>query len=88
MRIVHLTHHPLALCYAIYSTGFTARYPFAYDLSELGEFYLGYRRLMDHWHRTLPGRILDVAHADLARQCTSTTARLRVQLEAAGIAIA
>ncbi|MGH8295068.1 MAG: sulfotransferase [Steroidobacteraceae bacterium] len=64
-RIVHLTRHPLATCYAVFKARFAGVYPFAYDLAELGAFYLAYRRLMDHWHRILPGRILDVAYEDL-----------------------
>jgi tetratricopeptide (TPR) repeat protein len=64
-RIVHLTRHPLATCYAIFKARFAGAYPFAYDLTELGTFYLAYRRLMAHWHRILPGRILDVAYEDL-----------------------
>ena len=64
-RIVHLTRHPLAACYAIFKTRFTGGYPFSNDLAELGAFYLGYRRLMAHWHHILPGRIYDVAYEDL-----------------------
>lgn len=64
-RIVHLTRHPLATCYAVFKARFAGAYPFAYDLAELGAFYLAYRQLMDHWHCILPGRILDVAYEDL-----------------------
>lgn len=64
-RIVHLTRHPLAACYAIFKTHFSGGHPFSTDLGELGAFYLGYRRLMDHWHQILPGRIYDVAYEDL-----------------------
>lgn len=75
-RIVHLTRHPLASCYAIFKTRFTGGYPFASDLDELGAFYLGYRRLMTHWHRILPGRIHDVAYEDLVTSFEPTVRRL------------
>ncbi len=71
-RIVHLTRHPLAACYAIFKTRFTASYPFSRDLRELALFYLGYRRLMAHWHRILPGRIYDVAYEDLVTELEPT----------------
>lgn len=74
--IVHVTRHPLAACYAIYKTRFGGTYPFAYDLNELAEFYIGYRRLMAHWHRVLPGRILDVAYEDVVTAQEATTRRL------------
>lgn len=75
-RIVHLTRHPLASCYAIFKTRFVGGYPFATDLGELGAFYLGYRRLMAHWHQILPGRIHDVAYEDLVTSLEPTVRRL------------
>ena len=75
-RIVHLTRHPIAACYAIYKTRFYATFPFGNDLAELGDFYVDYRRLMAHWHRILPGRILDVAYEDVVTSLEPTTRRL------------
>ncbi len=80
-RIVHLTRHPLAACYAIYKTRFGGTYPFAYDLAELGEFYIAYRRLMAHWHTILPQRILDVAYEDVVTNLEPTTRRLLTYLD-------
>ena len=75
-RIVHLTRNPLAACYAIYRTRFNGTYPFAYDLTEIAEFYVGYRRLMAHWHQVLPHRILDVAYEDVVAGIEPATRRL------------
>jgi tetratricopeptide (TPR) repeat protein len=75
-RAIHLTRHPLAACYAIYKTRFSGAFPFAYDLDELADFYIGYRDLMRCWHRILPGRILDVAYEDMVTQQQATTTRL------------
>jgi tetratricopeptide (TPR) repeat protein len=80
-HIVHATRHPLAACYAIYKTQFDAGFPFAYDLDELADFYIGYRRLMAHWHQVLPGRILDVAYEDMVGAQEATTRRLLEYLE-------
>lgn len=74
--IVHVTRHPLAACYAIYKTRFGGTYPFAYDLNELAEFYISYRRLMVHWHHVLPGRILDIAYEDVVTAQEAATRRL------------
>ncbi|MEO9055394.1 MAG: sulfotransferase [Steroidobacteraceae bacterium] len=75
-RIVHLTRHPLAACYAIYKTRFYGTFTFGNDLAELGEFYLDYRRLMAHWHRIVPGRILDLAYEDVVNSLEASTRRL------------
>lgn len=80
-HIVHVTRHPLAACYAIYRTRFAGTYPFAYDLAEIAEFYIGYRRLMAHWHRVLPDRILDVSYEDMVAAQERTTRRLLEGLE-------
>jgi len=80
-RVVHLTRHPLATCYAIYKTLFRGTYPFAYDLAELGEFYVNYRKLMAHWHSVLPGRMLDVAYEEVVRAQRPTTERMLAYLD-------
>ncbi len=64
-RILHVTRHPLATCYSVFKTLFNQAYPFSYDLCELADYYVGYRRLMDYWHRELPGCILDVSYERL-----------------------
>jgi tetratricopeptide (TPR) repeat protein len=80
-HIVHLRRHPLAACYAIYRTLFEGTFPFSYDLEELADFYVGYRRLMAHWQRVLPGRILDVAYEDVVTSFEPTVRRLLDDLE-------
>ncbi len=80
-HIVHATRHPLAACYAIYRTRFSGTYPFAYELSEIAEFYVGYARLMAHWHRVLPGRIIDVAYEEVVAALEPTTRNLLSRLD-------
>jgi tetratricopeptide (TPR) repeat protein len=66
-KIIHLRRDPLDTCYAVYKTLFFNAYSFSYDLQELADYYVGYRTHMDHWHRVLPGRILDVIYEDFVR---------------------
>jgi len=80
-KVLHLTRHPLAACYAIYKTRFQGAFPFAYDLSDLGQCYLGYRRLMAHWHSILPGRIMDVAYEEVVSDQEGTTRRILAYLD-------
>jgi tetratricopeptide (TPR) repeat protein len=71
-RIVNARRHPLDSCYGSYKQLFASGQPFSYDLEEIGEYYLQYQRLMDHWHAVLPGYVLDVQYehvvADLETQ--------------------
>jgi tetratricopeptide (TPR) repeat protein len=80
-HIVHLTRHPLAACYAIYKTRFEGMFAFSFDLEELGDFYVGYRRLMAQWQRVLPGRILDVRYEEVVTSLEPTVRRLLEYLE-------
>ena len=61
-KIINARRHPLDSCYGTYKQLFAQGQPFSYDLIELGEHYLQYQRLMDHWHEVLPGKVLDVQY--------------------------
>ena len=50
--------------------------PFTYDLTELGEYYLEYDRMMSHWHAVLPGRVLDVQYESVVADQERETRRL------------
>ena len=64
-RIVHVFRNPMAACYAMFKTLFKDGYPFSYDLSEIARYYIGYRRLMDHWQTTLPQTIHAIGYEAL-----------------------
>ena len=61
-KIIDARRHPLDSCLGSYKQLFAQGQPFSYDLVELGEYYLQYQRLMDHWHEILPGRVLEVQY--------------------------
>jgi len=75
-RIVHVTRHPMASCYAMFKTLFKDGYPFSYNLDDVARYYVGYRRLMDHWHKTMPGSIYDVSYERLVRDQQGESRRL------------
>jgi tetratricopeptide (TPR) repeat protein len=74
--IVHVSCLPLAACYSIHKTLFEDGYPFSYDLAELGQYYVAYRRLMGHWQRTLPGAIHELSYENLISDQLGETRRL------------
>jgi hypothetical protein len=75
-RIVHVHRHPMAACYAMYKTLFEDAYPFSYDLSELGRYYLAYRRLMQHWMQSMPGQIHELRYESMVADQRGETQRL------------
>lgn len=74
--IIHLRRNPVANCYAVYKTLFRSGYNFSYNLEEMGEYYLGYLRLMAHWRKVLPGRFLDVDYEALVANQEEESRRL------------
>ncbi len=75
-RIVHVVRHPMASCYAIFKTLFKDGYPYSYDLGEIAKFYAGYRRLMRHWHESMPGFIHELRYEELVTSQETETRRL------------
>jgi tetratricopeptide (TPR) repeat protein len=81
-KVVHVTRHPIAACFAMFRFLFKQGYPFSYNLSELADYYVAHHRLMAHWRRVLPpGSFLDVAYEDIVHQQRATTRTLLDHLE-------
>lgn len=75
-KVIHCRRNPLDTCLSMYKKIFTRGHPYAYDLTELGEYYLLYRRVMDHWKKVLAGRFLEFSYEDLVRDQAAETRRL------------
>jgi tetratricopeptide (TPR) repeat protein len=69
--ILHCRRDPLDTCLSCYCTSFAEEVQFAHDLQTLGRYYLDYQRLMEHWRKVLPLRIVDVQYEELVRNTES-----------------
>ena len=75
-KIINARRHPLDSCMGSYKQLFYRGQSFTYDLVELGEYYLEYQRIMDHWNKILPGRVLDVHYENMVVNQEEETRRL------------
>jgi tetratricopeptide (TPR) repeat protein len=75
-RIIDARRHPLDACLSCYRQLFAKGQNFTYDLTEIGEYYLQYQRLMDHWAAVLPGRVLTVQYEDVVADFEAQARRL------------
>ncbi|HEY3520642.1 MAG TPA: sulfotransferase [Rhodanobacteraceae bacterium] len=75
-RIVHMVRDPMDVCFSNFRAFFSDGYAWSYDPAALTAHYRQYRTAMAHWHRTLPGVILDVAYADLVADPEATLRRV------------
>ncbi len=66
-RIIHCRRNAMDTALSCYFMHFKDSYAFTTQLDWLGEFYVGYRQLMDHWNQVLPTPILDVHYERLVQ---------------------
>jgi len=84
-KIVCLRRQPLDSCLSLYRQLFAVTfsyYNFTYDLKDIGRYYVLFDRLLAHWRRVLPGKILEVSYESLVAEQERTT---RMLLEFCGL---
>lgn len=75
-RVVNARRHPLDSCMGCYKQLFYKGQSFTYDLVELGEYYLEYERIMEHWNEILPDMVIDIHYEDMVSDQENQTRRL------------
>ncbi len=75
-KIIDARRHPLDSCLGCFRQLFAKGQTFTYDLADIGEYFLEYQRMMDHWHEVLPGRVLTVQYEELVNDVESQVRRL------------
>lgn len=76
-RIVHLRRHPLDACFAMFKQSY---FRYAYTLDDVGRYYVGYTRLMNHWRSILGSRLIEVSYEALVSDQEGETRSLLGQL--------
>ena len=75
-KIINAMRHPLDSCFGSFKQLFASGQPFTYDLTEVGEYYLQYRKLMDHWREVSPGFVLDVQYDQVVADFETNVRRI------------
>jgi tetratricopeptide (TPR) repeat protein len=75
-KFIDARRGPMATCVANYRQLFAQGKNQSYDLVELGEYYLGYLSMMDHWDDVLPGQVLRVQYEDVVADLETETRRI------------
>ena len=74
--IIHSVRDPLDTCLGCYKQLFATGNETTFDMAMIGQHYQRYRRLMDHWQRVLPGRVIEVVYERLVADPESEIRRL------------
>lgn len=75
-KIIDARRYPLDSCLSCYRQLFARGQSFTYDLTDIGEYFLQYQRMMDYWHDVLPGRVLTVQYEDMVTDFENQVRRL------------
>ena len=80
-HIVHLVRGPMDACFASFKQLFADAYLHSYDQEEMARHHVRYRELMAYFREAFPGRIIDVAYEDVARDLEPNARSLMAALE-------
>ncbi|MFK8032375.1 MAG: sulfotransferase [Gammaproteobacteria bacterium] len=75
-KIIDARRHPMSCCFSGFKQLFGEGQEFTYGLSDIGDYYREYVRVMDHWDDVLPGFVLRVQHEDVINDLESQVRRM------------
>ncbi|MEZ5892247.1 MAG: tetratricopeptide repeat protein [Parvularculaceae bacterium] len=75
-KIIDARRHPLDSCLGSWKQLFANGQTFSYDFFDLAEYYQQYLRIMDHWDRVLPGKVLRVNYEDVVGDLETQARRM------------
>ena len=80
-KIIDARRYPLDCCFSMFKQLFAQGQEFTYGLAEAGSYYDSYVRLMDHWDKVLPNKILRVNNEDVIEDLDGQVRRMLDYLE-------
>ena len=75
-KIIDARRYPLDCCFSMFKQLFAQGQEFSYGLAESGSYYNSYVKLMDHWDKVLPNKILRVNNEDVIEDLEGQVNRL------------
>jgi len=63
--IIDARRHPMDCGLSLFKQYFARGSAFSYDLHNIGAYYNGYLKIMDHWDQNIPGKVLRVQYETL-----------------------
>ena len=66
-KIILVEREPIENCFVAFRTLFPGVHPYTYDLQELGDYFVAYRNLIEHWRSVMPEVMLTVRYEDLVQ---------------------
>ncbi|MDG1061460.1 MAG: sulfotransferase [SAR86 cluster bacterium] len=80
-KIIDARRYPLDCCFSMFKQLFAQGQEFSYGLAEAGSYYRSYVKLMHHWDKVLPNKILRVNNEDVIEDLEGQVKRMLDFLE-------
>ena len=80
-KIIDVRRNPMDACVGNLRQLYAKGQPFCYDQRDVGEYYLQYQRMMDHWDEVLPGQVLHVQYENIVENLELQARRILAHLE-------
>jgi len=80
-KIIDARRYSLDCCFSMFKQLFAQGQEFSYGLDEAGSYYNSYVKLMDHWDRVLPNKVLKVNNEDIIEDLEGQVRRMLEFLE-------
>ena len=80
-KIIDARRYSLDCCFSMFKQLFAQGQEFSYGLAEAGSYYKSYVKLMNHWDKVLPGKILRVNNEDIIDDLEGQVKRMLDYLE-------
>lgn len=74
--IIDARRHPLDCGFSAYKQHFAAGHEYSYDFKNIGNYYNGYLKFMDHWDDVLPGKVLCVQYENMVHDTENTVRKV------------
>lgn len=75
-KIINTRRHPFDNCLGAFKQLFAKGQDFTYDMTELAVYYRKYHETVQHWHRVLPGKVLDVHYEETVTNLETQVRRI------------
>ena len=75
-KIIDARRYSLDCCFSMFKQLFAQGQEFSYGLAEAGSYYNSYVKLMDHWDRVLPNKVLKVNNEDIIEDLEGQVRRM------------
>jgi tetratricopeptide (TPR) repeat protein len=75
-KVINARRHPIDSCLGGYKQLFSRGQNFTYDMLDLAHYYQQYDAMIKHWHKVLPGKILDVHYEETVHDVESQVKRI------------